>query len=424
MRALSTASRLPGAILFWALPFLGQNSQVLTLDDCVRLAENAPSAMTQAQEQALIAHYGVAQARTNYLPGLSVGNAFTYNHPAPNGSLFVSLNGLREYQSVLQSSLEIDTSGRLRAELARARADAVAATANLTISRRSLRRLVTASFYRLLLARKLITVDGEALAEAERFEERTKKLFANGEAAQADVIKAGADAALLRQTLQVARAEAELANHELASYWTSDVTTELNLDDVLEREPPAPTPNETDRPFMRRPEFALYDAQRAGFLADSRRARADLLPQAGGEFQWGIDSNRYSFADRGYAAIVHLNVPVFDWFKARNAVRQFRIEADQVSAQREIGERAFSREYQDAVTSVRSDYEQMATLEQEVRLSAENLRLAQIRYQGGEGLALDVVSAQNQLAQARSTFYAARAAYWNARADLEVASGR
>ena len=42
----------------------------------------------------------------------------------------------------------------------------------------------------------------------------------------------------------------------------------------------------------------------------------------------------------------------------------------------------------------------------------------------GEGLALDVVAAQSQLAQARGNYFSAISAYLNARADFEVASGQ
>ena len=66
----------------------------------------------------------------------------------------------------------------------------------------------------------------------------------------------------------------------------------------------------------------------------------------------------------------------------------------------------------------------IAQTETQVKLSEDNLRLSRVRYEGGEGTALDVVTAQTQLAQARSNYYAARANYLNARADLEVASGR
>ena len=60
----------------------------------------------------------------------------------------------------------------------------------------------------------------------------------------------------------------------------------------------------------------------------------------------------------------------------------------------------------------------------EISRAEDDLRLSRIRYEGGEGSALDVVTAQSQLAQARSNHYTALANYLNARADLEVASGQ
>jgi outer membrane protein TolC len=59
-----------------------------------------------------------------------------------------------------------------------------------------------------------------------------------------------------------------------------------------------------------------------------------------------------------------------------------------------------------------------------VKLSDENLRLSRVRYEGGEGPALDVVLAQAQLVQARTNFYVVRANYLIALADLEVARGQ
>ncbi len=59
-----------------------------------------------------------------------------------------------------------------------------------------------------------------------------------------------------------------------------------------------------------------------------------------------------------------------------------------------------------------------------MKLSEDNLRLSRVRYEGGEGTALDVVTAQGQLAQARANYFTAKANYLAARVDLEVASGR
>ncbi len=141
-------------------------------------------------------------------------------------------------------------------------------------------------------------------------------------------------------------------------------------------------------------------------------------------FQYGIDSLRLQAADRGWAAFVTLDVPVFDWFAGRNAARQFALQAEQVESARRGSERTFSKEYQDAVSRVRLIHAQIETTRAQVALSDENLRLSRIRYDGGEGPALDVVAAQTQLAQARTNHYTALARYLESRADLELAAGR
>jgi outer membrane protein TolC len=121
---------------------------------------------------------------------------------------------------------------------------------------------------------------------------------------------------------------------------------------------------------------------------------------------------------------VQLRVPVFDWFRARSAVRQSELQAKQVEVNRKIAERAFSKEYRDALVRVDLLYSQVAIAEKQVKLSEDNLRLSRVRYEGGEGLALDVVAAQTQLAQARGNYFTARANYLNARVDLEVTAGK
>ena len=413
----------------WILPLLLVSksgfAQTLTLEDCIRMAQSAPSTVAAARMQSEIARQGSIQARANFLPQFSVEGAFAYNSPLHGQFSFIALNGIHEYTVLPTASLELDTAGRLRAIRARAEADKQAAAASLAVTERDLKRAVTASYYRLLLGRRMIKVSEDTLTEAQSFEKRTRLLFANGEAAQADVVKAAGEVAFLEQTLQAAQLEARLANHDLASFWTSDVEKALDIADVLDQAQPAPDQQSpAGQPFMGRPEFRLLDAQQLGFQADARRARADRLPQMNLMLQWGIDSTRFSFEDRGYAGFVRLNVPVFDWFRARSAQKQFQLQAQQTQVNRQISERAFSKEYRDALAKVEMIYAQIAKTEAQVKLSSENLRLSRVRYEGGEGSSLDVVASQNQLAQARANYYTVKANYLNARADLEVARGQ
>lgn len=416
-------------VCFCAASTFAQPNQPLTLDDCIRLAQSAQSTVTLARQQAEIARYGITAARAGFLPQAAANTAFIYNSPLPRNReefSFVSANGIREYVGAGAVNLDVDTSGRLRAQMARARADADAASANMMLSQRDLKRAVTATYYRLLLARHLVQVTLESLKEAQSFEQRTTLLFQGQEAARADVVKAHAETQFLQQSLNAAQLEARMANHDMASFWTVEVEAELSVADRLEEPPPVPDPStpSTARPFMNRFEFRLYDAQLRGFQADARRARADRLPQLSFLFEYGLDSNRVAWSDRGYLFSANLHIPIFDWFRARSNQRQLQLQANQVQTQATIAERTYSREYRDALASVELIFAQIAITQEQVNASLENLRLARVRYEGGEGSALDVVAAQSQLTQARTNFYAAKANYLNARADLEVTAGR
>ena len=402
-------------------------SKTLTLEDCIRLAGAAQSSATIARQQVEIARLGVTQARAGFLPQSRISNGFTYNSPLlcdRSTFSFVPLNGIREYASLFAAGIELDTSGKLRAELARAHAEQRGAAAGLRLSDRDLKRTVTAAYFRVLLARHIVEVTRESQAEAQSFEKRVRLLFENAEAAQADVVKAAAATAFLEQSLNAAELDAQLAAQELASFWTTEVNEPLPLGDVLVQPIPPPGDRAPGKPFLKRPEFNLFEAQRQAALADSRRARADLLPQLGLVFQYGLDSTHVRWSDRGYATFLTLNVPIFDWLKARGALRQFQLRAQQVEDSRAAAERAFSRDYESALVRVRLIYHQVAITESQVKSSEENLRLSRLRYEGGEGSALDVVTAQAQLTQARTNYYAGLSNYLNAKADLEVASGQ
>jgi len=372
-----------------------------------------------------IARLGLTAARAGFLPQTQLNNGFTYNSPSgiPNTGRFVALNGIREYNHVVSSAIELDTSGRLRAAYARAKADQQISAATVQLTQRDLKRQVTIAYYRLLMARHLVTVNSDMLTRAAGFESLTRKLFDGGEVAQADVVKASSQVAFLKQALNAAQLDAGIANQDLASFWTADVGAELNIADTL-TSPPPPEAAASAQSYLKRIEFNLLEAERQGFQADERRFRAERYPQLTFNYQYGIDSNRMTWRDRGSAAFFTLNIPVFDFFRNRSLAQQFHVRADQIGTNREISSRNFSREYQTALGRATFIYEQIGLARQQVETSEENLRLSSVRYEGGEGPALDVVAAQTQLTQARSNYFSALFNYANARADLEVAAGK
>ncbi|MCC7497709.1 MAG: TolC family protein [Bryobacterales bacterium] len=406
----------------WAVWACYAQAPPLTLAECRRLAESVPSAVSVAQLEARIASTGVRVARSAFLPQAALASGYTYNSPLAGQQSFIALNGIREYQALAGAALELDTSGRLRASLARARADHAIANENAVIARRDLRRAVAAAYYGLLLSRHLASAAATSLNEASDFLERTRALYAGGEVARADVVKAESQVAFLEQTSIAAGMAAELANQELASFWTAGTAARLEIVDSLVT--PEPPPSTGEGAYLARPEFRLFTFERQGFEADARRERGALYPQVNLVYQYGLDSLRVRAADRGSAVFLTMNVPIFDWFRARDTARQFRLRAEQANATRTAAGRVFSQQYSAAATRLRLLWRQISATRTQIATSEENLKLTRARYVGGEGPALDVVAAQQQLQQARVNYYTALADYANAGEDLEVASGR
>lgn len=402
----------------------------LTLADCIKLATSVPSSFSRAQRNINIARAGVAGVRALFLPQAQLGSSFIYNSPANAGEVnsvvtpgsFVTSNVVREYRALASVTAEIDTSGQLRAALERAGADQRIAESSTVISYRDLKRAVTSGYYRLLLTRHLVDVQNQLAQEANDFATLVRKLYAGGEIPKYDLVKANAQIARFRAGVTATEAQAKAANYDLASFWTNDIQTPLRLVDTLTAK--APPPTTAGQPFLQRPEYALFSAEETGFKADARRTRAGLYPQIGLTFQYGIDANRVAWRDRGSALFASLNVPLFDWFRIRNAARQFDFRAEQIQIDREAATRLFNRDYQQALTAVQALSSQVDAVTEQVSALEENLRLAKLRYQGGESPALEVVDAQNQLAQAEVDHYALLFNYEMAKADLEVASGR
>jgi OMF family outer membrane factor len=411
------------------MPARGQQNP-LTLEDCVRLALEAPSVVQSAELEESIADERRTAARAELLPQFGVHSGYVYNSPLANGPnpfSFVAFNGIREYLATADTNWSLDLSGRLRSGLALARAGRDVASADLAIARRDLRRAVTLAYYDLLLARRIVELDERNLEEAREFERTVRAREERGDAARADVLKASAQRSQFEQALVQTRMDARLANQILASFWTADADRELLLADGLDSsaQPPADALAPESREAIRqRPEFQRFDAMGRSYEAQRAIARAGLKPEANLILQYGLDANQVRADQRGYAAFVNVNVPVFDWFRARSGAREAKYRQEQVQQQRAEAERTFTREYLAARSRVQSWRERIPLARSELDDARESLRLVRLLYANGEGPALEVVVSQVQVARAGRSFYSAIAEYNRALADFELAAGR
>lgn len=405
-----------------------QPNRPLTFEEIWKLAQARYSLAERARLDERSANEQVRQARAGFLPQLAYNNAFTYNSPRrddPSTFAFVSLNGIREYVSQAAVTQELDTSGRLRAALERGRAERAGAQARAAITIRDLRLALQEVFYGLLEARHNVEAAQQNVNQAEDFLRRTRLMAEQGEAARSDVVKADVQLAGRRRDLYAAQAEALNGGIRLKSFWSDDLAQPPEIEDNFLRVPTEQDYLGWDAAWVgRRSEFSLLDAVERIARADARAARSERRPTLTVDYAYGIDANQVRIRERGQELFANLRIPLFDWHRSKSREQQANFVRQQVEIDRQISRRIFTSAFYIERNNTELAVKQMAEGKRETEQARESLRLARLRYDGGETTALEVVDAQNTLAAAQVAYHRAVFDYHLARARLEVATGQ
>lgn len=410
---------------------------VVTLDAAVAMALRQPSSFEQAEIEARIAEEDVRQARGAFLPTFSLPLSYIYSSPLHGQDqrgipilsrppAFVANDGINVYELFGAAVGEIDLSGRLRASLDRSRANVVRARAAALVARRGVVSAVTESYYALSLARSRRILAEDVASSAEEFVSVTKVLFDAGEVAEADLVKARAEAsARVDETWQARAAEREAA--ETLNAMTGLAFGEIpNVDDISAR---APDPAEVaglsvDRVALR-PEFAAADAEIRAADADVRVARADRRPSLGYAVFAGInDTTIAPSRDLGVSAAVTLTVPLFDWGATKSRQRQAELHREAAARERARTERVLQSEFWIARAQTDTAVERVRASASGVDDARRSLDLATLRYRAGEAPSLEVIDARRVYAERRGAFVQAMFDYRVSLDHLRRASGQ
>jgi outer membrane protein TolC len=316
------------------------------------------------------------------------------------------------------------------------KADAAAAMARaqLEIARRGLVATVTGLFYGSLAADQKVSIAQRAYQEAADFTSRTTTREKQGEAAHADVVKAQITDQQQWRGWQDAKLAAQTARLDLGVLLFSDPRTAFTLES-----PPA-------APVL--PAFADVEAAAAknnaelkSALANLRGSEADVfgawgayLPTLGFSMAYGIDANDFAVngpltpsgtraRNLGSSTTWTVNLPVWDWLSTASKVKQSQIKRNVARVALSAAQRQLIANLQEYYSSAQTAQQELQSLDQSVAAAEESLRLTKLRYQGGEGLALEVVDAQNTYVAAQNAREDGRVRYQTALANLQTLTG-
>lgn len=416
----------------------------ITLDQAMALAIRNDPAFALARSTAGSARLDAAISRNALLPNASANGIYTYTQPsgfiadtAPYGlrvlPIFVANDSVHEYwaQILVNQSLSLPNLANWR----RSQAVASQASADLESARRDLLARVVAAYFGVIDTADKAAVAQRALKEAQSFEDLTQKLEQGREVAHADVVKADLSLQQRQRESADAALAAEKARLDLGVLLFPDPRTAYTLAD--QNKVPDSLPDEAtvqaaaahNNPDLRSALSALKAAQNEVWAS-----RLAYLPTIGLNYTYGINAPELAVnapktpgtpnvRNLGYSASVTINMPIWDWFSTQDKVRQSELHEKAAQAALTNTQRLLIAQLDEYYSEARVAADQVASLKTSADTARESLRLTRLRYSAGEALALEVVDAENALAQAESALADGRLRAQVARANLQTLTG-
>ena len=404
----------------------------LTLQDALARARKNSVEFQAAATDAAIAGEDRKQARDALLPSVVYNNQFLYTQGNGAGGVrYIANNAIHEYISQGNVHEVIDLAGV--ASYRRAAAAAAVAKARAEIASRGLVVTVVQDYFHVAAAQSKLEIARRGASQGEDFFKLTQSLEKGGEVAHSDAIRAELQMQDRHRQLQEAQLELLNAKLELAVLIFPDFNDNFEITDDLHASVPLPTIEEVqqqgakDNPELR---AALAGVQQAGH--DVVDARAGYLPSLGLDYFYGIDSAQFAtnsvidnqkIHNLGSSASATLNIPVWNWGATQSRVKQAELRRTQAQRELSLAQRKLLAEMRSLYGEAETALNELAGLQRSAELASEGLRLATLRYKGGETTVLEVVDAQNSFAQANTSYQDGAVRYRVALANLQTLTG-
>lgn len=408
--------------------FSAAQSGPLSVDEAVQLALRNGFSVLISETRVRRSKAAVGEAAGALGPRGTLGA--TYTRFAAEGK--ATFNGNTIITSPIDSktitgsvTMPIDISGALHHQLGAAKSNHRASLENFAAAGNDIKLTARTAFFQVLRSQNLVKVQQQALTDAQEQLKNTQILEQGGVAAKVDVLRAQSQVQQAQADLIAAQNGLAIANANFNAVLARPIDAAVDLVDVAAL-PAAPSDEAKLREGAhgRRPEArSLMHVREA--LANVRKAAASgNLPTLGLSFNFNRNLNTGAFSQaQTLNGTLALSWPVFDTGITKSRIEEARQDEEQARIQYDQLLEGISQEVRQAMANLTNANERLDVATKQVTYAEENLRLARLRYQAGEGILLQVTDAETQLTLARNQFVSARYDYLTAYSQLQHALG-
>lgn len=405
-----------------------QNSTTLTLDEALALASTQAFSVRTAEINAAKAQDLVDLSKT--AQGLNVKLNGGYTHIEQQGVRAVpgGMGGPAPDQTVVSLAISqvIDITGVIGKAVSQARLQRESQALLVKSEVNKVKGQVRSSYFQILQADALVA---NQAAEVNAAKERLAKAeirFKNDAIPKFDVIRFETELRRSEQALTEAKLNAVLSRQSLNNLLGRPIDTPLKVVALTGLPPEALDPSAvTQKALTQRPDLKAGEKNLEALVKVMERERLGMGPQlsVGAQHSETLSKVPLGGARGTTAAVINISLPLYDSHLTRTKVRFASKDVEQASILLDQARLGIALEVRSALTRLASTFESYATAKKTKELAQEGLRLAQLRYDEGVGILVDVTSAQSEFTRASNAVVIAEYQIHAAYAELQRAAG-
>ena len=401
----------------------------MTLEESVRTALDNNYNIKQQEAEYDSAVWARHQARRSFGPTVNWQSTAT----KMGGKYYDSANLSRSFGNGLTLTMPIYTGGQLEGAIKAADLAMNANELGLELCKQQVKAATMSAYYQALQAKNQIKVAQDSVNTLTEHLKNVNAQYTVGTVAKSDVLGTQVQMANAEQNLINANNSYDVAIASLNNVMGLPTDTELNLTDSLDYNVyEIPLEECTAYARSNRPDVLIADYQVAIAEAGVQQARAGYMPKVSaqaskswaGEDPFGSDETdqRY-WTNNNWTAGVVLSWDIWDNNVNQSKVNQSKAAVAKAEAAAENTRQSGDLEVRTAYLNLKAAEKSINTTQVAVDKAQEDYKIAQVRYAAGVGTNLDVMDAEEKLAQAQTNYYTALYNYNSSKAALDKAMG-
>ncbi|MBD1398152.1 TolC family protein [Pontibacter sp. JH31] len=291
---------------------------------------------------------------------------------------------------------------------------------------------VAKAYYSVLVSRERMELLNQNLDRLDTLLRQTQVMFDNGVAEKLDVDRLRVSYNNLNVEKKKTERLLRLGEDLLKFQMGMDQKQQMVLTDSLsEVQVDMAKADQNGFNYNSRIEYSILETQRDLAMLNLRNIRSGYLPKLylNGRYGYIAANNEFSEISRSsnwlnFAYVgLGLQVPVFDGLRKHYQVQQSRLTLENTKLGFESLKQGIDLELEQASTDLTNSMDVLASQRENLQLAEEIARVAKIKFQEGVGSNLEVVTAETDLRQAQTNYYAAMYDALIAKVNLDKATG-